>query len=90
MIKNNIFKMNEGSYRIYSIMFFEREDGLCQAYVVADMSEFGRVWPIVIHDDKHEISFRYESNEVMEPWMAGKYSGYAKYVEIRALTGPDY
>jgi len=78
-------KMTDGSWRIYRVAFFERDDGLHQAYVVANMLEFGREWPTFIHDPKDDVTYKFECNELMQDWMIGNYSGHAKYVEIRAV-----
>jgi hypothetical protein len=39
-------------------------------------------WPEIIHDGKHGKSFKFQSNEVMEDFMVGKFSGYASFVEV--------
>lgn len=76
--------MDHGNWKIYKVAYWEREDGLFQAYVVADMLQIGRNWPPIILDGKLGKSYKFECNEVMEDWMVGNYSGHAKYVEIPA------
>jgi hypothetical protein len=76
-------KMTPGSWKIYMIDARERKDGLKQAYVVADMLESGREWPLTIHDPKNNVEYKFECNEVMQDWMVGNCGGHAKYVEIR-------
>lgn len=54
----------------------------CVLHVVAGFGGMSLEWPDTIYDDKSEKTFKFECNEIMEPWMAGKYSGHAKYVEV--------
>jgi hypothetical protein len=70
-------KMSASDYRVYTI---DTEGGTL--YAVADMLAMGYTWPPVIVEDG--ISYHFDSNEVMEPWMTGEYSGHAKYVEKTA------
>ena len=75
--------MTPGSWKIYKVAFWERDDKLHQAYVTADMLEIGRDWPTTIQDGKSGSTFKFASNEVMEDWMIGNYSGHARYVEVK-------
>jgi hypothetical protein len=79
-------KMTPGSWKIYKVECQNRAGGLRFAYVVADMLEFGCEWPLVIHDNKTGAKFSFITNEVMEDWMTGNYSGHAKYLEFPEST----
>lgn len=69
--------MTEDDYQIRSVSW----DGVMM--VNAHFSGMAMEWPAIIVDVKTGQSFRFKSNEVMEDHMIGKYSGYAKYIQIK-------
>lgn len=75
--------MQSGSWRIYKTETQNRAGGLKHAYVVADMLEISSQWPLIIYD-KDGTKYSYISNEAMEDWMVGNFSGHAKYLEFPA------
>lgn len=79
-------KMETGSWKIWKVTS-PQKDGLRWAHITADMLQHGREWPLVIEDAKTGARFSFISNEAMEDWMIGNYSGHAKYLEIRESTG---
>jgi len=69
--------MNSDSYHVWSAG--ERRGETPYILVVAEMSAMGMHWPPIIHyEDK---IYQFCSNEAMQDWMIGEYSGHAKYVE---------
>ncbi len=51
-------------------------------YVLSDMLSYGMEWPPTIHNTLINQTFRFVSNEAMEPWMASCGHGYARYQRI--------
>lgn len=68
---------------IHKIAFWDREDGLEQAYVFADFGGVGLEWPDTIQDGKGGKTFEFASNEPLPAEFADRFSGYARYVEIK-------
>lgn len=69
-------KMSKDDYRIQSVS----SDGTM--IVLAYFSGMGLEWPATVHNDKTDQTFTFVSNEFMEQWMVGNYSGVAKYTLI--------
>lgn len=69
-------EMSENDYTIRSVS----SDG--ELKVMAHFSGMLMKWPAKIHDDKTNQTFRFASNEPMENWMVGNYSGFAKYILV--------
>ncbi len=76
-------RMSPQNCTIHKIEYWERPDGLQQAYVFADFSGVFLRWPDVIEDGKGGKTFAFASNEVLPMDFVGRYSGYARYVEIK-------
>ena len=71
-------KMSPLCCTIHKIEFWQRDDGLEQAYVFADFGGAFLEWPDTITDGKAGKTYKFASNEVMPPEFAGRYSGYAR------------
>jgi hypothetical protein len=69
-------KMSENDYTIRSVS----SNGELKA--MAHFSGMSMKWPTEIYDNKTGKTFRFASNEPMEDWMVGNYSGFAKYILI--------
>jgi hypothetical protein len=54
-------------------------------WLMADFNTLGLEWPNFFRDEKTDKIFKFECNEIMEDWMAGKVGGYARYVEYRLI-----
>ena len=65
--------MTTSDYRIRSVS----DDGIM--LVLAHMSGISLSWPSIIQDE-HGKTYMFRSNEFMEQWMVGDFSGYAKYI----------
>jgi hypothetical protein len=63
-------KMRPDDYHVYSI-----SDGVMM--VVAHFSGMALEWPSAI--ENVQSRYKFQSNEAMEDWMIGNYSGHAKY-----------
>ena len=49
-------------------------------FIVADINTVGLDWPLtILHGNKF---YRFKSDELMQDWMIGVWSGHAKYVEV--------
>lgn len=78
--------MSEITINGFTISF---ENSLWTMHVLAGFGGMSLEWPLIIHDEKSGKDFKFVCNETMEPWMANKYSGHAKYIEIdKSLTKP--
>ncbi len=66
-------KMSVDDYCIYG------ESKGC-IFLVAHMLAYSMDWPPQI--SYHGKDYKFNSNEFMEDWMVGYYSGHARYVEI--------
>lgn len=62
----------------YTIIRVEGKD----MFVVGHMLSFGMEWPPTIHNELTGATFRFVTNEVMEPWMVGNVHGHARYEDI--------
>ncbi len=62
-------------YRIYA-------SDVNKMFVVARMSAIGDRWPDTIINPDSGLTYNFKSNEIMEDWMIGNYSGHAKYIRI--------
>jgi hypothetical protein len=69
-------EMSENDYTIRSVS----SSGELKA--MAYFSGMSMKWPAEIHYFKTDQTFRFVSNEPMEDWMVGNYSGFAKYILI--------
>jgi len=69
--------MRPGDYRIYAQA--EEQKGT-SIYVVADILTMGYDWPPILA--YKGVEYKFQRNEVMEPWMIGEWGGHAKYIEI--------
>ena len=78
-------KMSPLCCTIHKVEFWQRTDSLHQAYVFADFGGAFLDWPDTIEDGKGGKVFKFASNEVMPSEFAGRYSGYARYVEIKEV-----
>ena len=69
-------KMIEDDYRIRSVSSNEVMS------VVSYFSGIALEWPPLIQYKKTDETYKFVSNEVIEDWMIGNYSGHAKYILI--------
>ena len=75
-------KMPTTCCMIHKIEFWQRADGLHQAYVFADFGGAGLDWPDTIEDGKGGKTFRFVSNEAM-PAAAASENGYVSAEDQR-------
>ena len=68
--------MIEDDYRIRSVSSNEVMS------VVSYFSGIALEWPPLIQYKKTDETYKFVSNEVIEDWMIGNYSGHAKYILI--------
>jgi hypothetical protein len=66
-------KMTSDEYRVIYISDTELR-------VAADMLAYSKDWPPSI--TREGRTYQFSTNEPMERWMAGEYSGHAKYIAI--------
>jgi len=64
-------KMVDADYKVYGV-------GTSDISVVAYFSGAQKEWPPYI--EHRGFLYRFNSNEVMQPWMIGDYSGHSKYL----------
>ena len=69
-------KMRKDDYTIFDL----NKTG--DMIVLAFYSGMCMKWPDTIHDEKTDETYKFASNEVLEDWMVGNYSGCAKYILI--------
>lgn len=67
-------KMTEQDYKVYGV----GDNG--DVYVVANFAGISKEWPTTLTVD--ELDYKFVSNEAMEDWMLGNYSGHAKYESV--------
>ncbi len=68
--------MDDEDFQIYKVSL-ENDKEKESIYAVARFSGMGLDWPRVVkHCGKY---YKFASNEVMEDWMIGNYSGHAKF-----------
>ena len=67
-------KMHADDCRVYSI-----GDSMM---VVATFAGMGRDWPDTLVDKTTGTIYIFQSNEPMQDWMIGNYSGHAKYIKV--------